>query len=1254
YWSTATVCAEFQDTGDWNGSTYVGKDDGYEDRIFLETGAAARDYLVAEGYGVTTVYDWQGTVTPLRHNNTNGSLWHTSGALYYFSPTFSTTGTTDIAAAVNAGSWLVLHRDHGYTGGSGWAHPHFVTANVNSLGNLNKLPVVLSINCQTGRFDDTDCFAEAWLKNSSGGSHSVIAATRDSYSWWNDWFVHGMFECFGGDYFSTLSGTSGYNTITYGGNAYGNSDTVSVIRAFGLRTVYDKWDTSPATKRTYELMAYFGDPCSPLRRVLPTALSASHPATLSVGQAATVTVTVTAGGSPVEGALVALVLDPWDYQTGTTNASGVASIPFTPQGAGAMLVTCSHPGHTPYEGTIAASLNAPVLQAEPPYTQGTSNTVTWSAVGGADQYYAEADNSGSGFPSPEQNSGWIPGTSHSFTGLGATSTNHYRAKAQLAMPGALDFWSQTTQADFLTDTLTNTTAAADGTVHLTDTGAPTTDTLGSTDFLYAPYAPEIHFGVYECTTSITLTRIESYLELSSSTAIEFSVFESATMNGVYALIHSNTVASPGTGTRFFSSGDISVPLTAGKYYAIGCGWNAAVPVQYIGAVGTTPTPISWGNCSLGAYYLSTYPAPGTFNGAGLAVNTYRNYHRLTTRNPSYAASGSVRTPGITPGSFARWGSLSFSSSTPTGTALTVDVLNNANTVLSAAVASGTDLDGLGITATTIKLRANLSTSNSSVTSSLASWQVTWQEPDTYAESAWSNIESSTQDPQTGSIGDVVWDDYDGNATEDPGELGIPGVTLRLYQDDGDNVFEPGAQDPLLDTQVTDGNGLYDFTGLFPGTYWVDVDDTSPPLIGFGRTTTYDPLRVVLASGQDQNGADFGYRQPMDFGDAPDDYRTLRTSDGARHVMAGLPFLGGAVDAEPDGLPGADALGDDNNAAPDEDGMTATPLIVGAPVTVTITVMGHGFLSAWMDWNHDGDWDDADEQIAADQELITGTYPFPLVVPAHALPSPGTYARLRYSTQTGLSSYGLAADGEVEDHRLPILAPPTVTLSVDEAAIAENGGGATFTATLSHATSLAVTVNLGFGGTAAAPADYTASATQIVIPAQGLTGTVTVTAADDGWNEADETVVVDITGVTNGTEDGTQQATTTITDDDEPGVAATPSGGLVTTEAGGQATFTLALTCRPTADVTIGLSSDNPGEGTVSPAGVTFTSENWSAAQTVTVTGVDDPVDDGDIAYSIVTAAAVSADADYSGLNAADVSVTNQDNDQPMDFGDAPD
>ena len=59
-----------------------------------------------------------------------------------------------------------------------------------------------------------------------------------------------------------------------------------------------------------------------------------------------------------------------------------------------------------------------------------------------------------------------------------------------------------------------------------------------------------------------------------------------------------------------------------------------------------------------------------------------------------------------------------------------------------------------------------------------------------------------------------------------------------------------------------------------------------------------------------------------------------------------------------------------------------------------------------------------------------------------------------------------------------------------------------------------------------------------------------------------------------------------------GITVTPTSGLTTTEAGGTATFTVVLTSRPVADVTIGLSSSDTTEGTVSPSSLTFTSANW--------------------------------------------------------------
>lgn len=109
--------------------------------------------------------------------------------------------------------------------------------------------------------------------------------------------------------------------------------------------------------------------------------------------------------------------------------------------------------------------------------------------------------------------------------------------------------------------------------------------------------------------------------------------------------------------------------------------------------------------------------------------------------------------------------------------------------------------------------------------------------------------------------------------------------------------------------------------------------------------------------------------------------------------------------------------------------------------------------------------------------------------------------------------------------------PTVTLSRTPSTIAEDGGVATFTATLAEATTVPVVVDLGFTGSATFDSDYSVSGTQITIASGTTFGSITVTAIDDSRFDPDETVTVDIVGALNATLIGQQRGTVTITDDD---------------------------------------------------------------------------------------------------------------------------
>lgn len=112
----------------------------------------------------------------------------------------------------------------------------------------------------------------------------------------------------------------------------------------------------------------------------------------------------------------------------------------------------------------------------------------------------------------------------------------------------------------------------------------------------------------------------------------------------------------------------------------------------------------------------------------------------------------------------------------------------------------------------------------------------------------------------------------------------------------------------------------------------------------------------------------------------------------------------------------------------------------------------------------------------------------------------------------------------------------------------------------------------------------------------------------------------------------------------PDILVTPVTGLVTSEAGQSAQFTVSLTAAPIADVTIPMSVSDATEFALASPSLTFTPANWDIPRLVGVAGIDDTLVDGDIAGSILIAAAESTDPAYSGIDPPDVGVTNLDDD----------
>ena len=237
-----------------------------------------------------------------------------------------------------------------------------------------------------------------------------------------------------------------------------------------------------------------------------------------------------------------------------------------------------------------------------------------------------------------------------------------------------------------------------------------------------------------------------------------------------------------------------------------------------------------------------------------------------------------------------------------------------------------------------------------------------------------------------------------------------------------------------------------------------------------------------------------------------------------------------------------------------------------------------------------------------------------------------------------ASPGNRASVTVTDNDTPVL-----SIAADTASVVE-GAAATFTVTASPAPASELTVGVEVSQTGAVIAGT--APTTLTVGTAG-TGTLTVDTDDDSVNEVvgsiKATLAVWLEDYWIATPPA-NSATVTVTDNDTVGIVVTPTTGLATTEAGGEAIFTVVLTTQPAANVTIGVSSSDTSEGTVSPSTLTFTNTDWNTPKPVTLSGVDDYVDDGDQTYTIRLSAAVSADADYSGQDPDDITVSNTDND----------
>lgn len=421
---------------------------------------------------------------------------------------------------------------------------------------------------------------------------------------------------------------------------------------------------------------------------------------------------------------------------------------------------------------------------------------------------------------------------------------------------------------------------------------------------------------------------------------------------------------------------------------------------------------------------------------------------------------------------------------------------------------------------------------------------------------------------------------------------------------------PAGHTSLTGSLVTgNNNGTYDTpngnvnnepNGMSGGAYFRNGGATPGSLY----TVTSSAAAATLVYGG-TNASFLLESDNADVGDTPISY------GNPTHTISGIR-LGASVDADSGLLNSPNANGDDTNNTDDEDGVSLTPLLpIGQTTVVPVSVQNAGgFLSAWFDWNVDGDFNDAGEQMVTAQAVAVGTVNLNIVVPIGAVIGP-TFARFRVCTNnTALDNcntpVGTVQSGEVEDYQFQV----GRTLTLNKTTI--GGAGGPFGFALTNTVQTTGTVTTATAGTPTqVDGDTGTTGTQVfTIVAPTTTVTINENSLPAGWSlvgatcvNAASATVGSLSGSTytiTGAEIAASIAfTCTFTNNRLPILRlqkALPSGRFVATD---QFTLTVTGTGGPATVTTTGAGAVANGVATLNPGAVgavyTFTETGASGA-----------------------------------------------------------
>jgi len=235
--------------------------------------------------------------------NPNVDPWstatNTSTVVNYFGPSglgyipatpqelggFSGGTAAQVTSGINAGTFMLQHRDHGAE--TLWGEPYYSNSNINQLTNT-ELVHVFSINCLTGKYNwSSECFAEKFHRHTSSGNNSgalsLTAASETSYSFVNDTYAWGMMDNMWPDFMPGMTSEVAHLGIL---PAFGNAAGKYFLKQ-------SSWPYNTSNKAvTYNLFHHHGDAFSCLYDTVPANLDVEHDDMIVYGST-TFTVTAT-------------------------------------------------------------------------------------------------------------------------------------------------------------------------------------------------------------------------------------------------------------------------------------------------------------------------------------------------------------------------------------------------------------------------------------------------------------------------------------------------------------------------------------------------------------------------------------------------------------------------------------------------------------------------------------------------------------------------------------------------------------------------------------------------------------------------------------------------------------------------------------------------------------------------------------------------------------------------------------------------